>query len=365
VSGLRSPPKEILLANALVVCVAVYATCLFYFFENSYFRVVQEDQALEWATFWSFLIASVWFFRGAINQVADQRSVVAGGWFYIGLACFCFFVAFEEISWGQRLFGISPPEYFLAENYQQEMNFHNLMSTSLRRASLYLILLGYGVILPLLATQKALGRVLARLRVVVVPLGLVPAFAATAMLVFLQPFRFSTEFAELMMGLCFLFLAVTPPGASGAGWEPKAYLSAWLACLVLGVVSTPLARALADDDANKILAANLELKALREDFVSGRATAKCGQHQRLYTLVSKRGQRNLLSGSFAGLVSQGLPEERAAYFLDPWNYAYWVRVICAGSNEPVTFLYSFGPNMRRDAMSDKDLGDDILVYVRE
>ena len=33
----------------------------------------------------------------------------------------------EEISWGQRLFGIAPPEFFATHNVQGEINVHNLI----------------------------------------------------------------------------------------------------------------------------------------------------------------------------------------------------------------------------------------------
>ncbi len=33
----------------------------------------------------------------------------------------------EEVSWGQRLFGIEPPSFFLRHNAQGEMNLHNLL----------------------------------------------------------------------------------------------------------------------------------------------------------------------------------------------------------------------------------------------
>ena len=44
-----------------------------------------------------------------------------------GLGLFCWFVAGEEISWGQRLLAFQPPEFFLRENFQQELNLHNLL----------------------------------------------------------------------------------------------------------------------------------------------------------------------------------------------------------------------------------------------
>jgi len=47
---------------------------------------------------------------------------------YALFALVLFFAAGEEISWGQRIFGISPPRWFMPRNYQQELNLHNLRS---------------------------------------------------------------------------------------------------------------------------------------------------------------------------------------------------------------------------------------------
>ena len=65
-----------------------------------YYRSVQEDQALEWASFWSFLVAGGVFAVAAWRQ---RRTTGALPWFLAGLALFCVFVAMEEISWGQRV----------------------------------------------------------------------------------------------------------------------------------------------------------------------------------------------------------------------------------------------------------------------
>ena len=62
---------------------------------------------------------------------------------------FCFIVAMEEISWGQRLLGYRPPAYFLEYNYQQEFNFHNVVETDYRKLALTLVIAGYGIVLPL------------------------------------------------------------------------------------------------------------------------------------------------------------------------------------------------------------------------
>jgi hypothetical protein len=70
-----------------------------------YYRSVQEDEALEWASFWGFFIAGGVFAVAARSQRGGTEALP---WFLAGLALFCFFVAMEEISWGQRIFGHRP-----------------------------------------------------------------------------------------------------------------------------------------------------------------------------------------------------------------------------------------------------------------
>ena len=57
-------------------------------------------------------------------------------------------------------------------------------------------------------------------------------------------------------------------------------------------------------------------------------------------------------------MRQGLPEERARFFLDPWNYPYWVQCTRDGDRR-FNYVYSFGPNRRRESTEWEVLGDDI------
>ena len=75
---------------------------------------------LEWATAYAWLAAGVLFARAAWKDKGAARLVC------LLLALAAFFAAGEELSWGQRLFGFEPPELFLEENFQQELNLHNL-----------------------------------------------------------------------------------------------------------------------------------------------------------------------------------------------------------------------------------------------
>ena len=151
--------KRALAANVLLLGFLGAFAWLEASYPDLYYRSVQEDQALEWASFWSFFVAGGVFAVAAWRQ---HRRVGALPWFLVGLALFCVFVAMEEISWGQRVFGHRPPDYFLAENYQQELNLHNLASTDLRLLVFRGIILGYGVFLPIIALVPVARRLLDR-----------------------------------------------------------------------------------------------------------------------------------------------------------------------------------------------------------
>ena len=90
------------LANLSVLLVFVVAALLNAYDEPLYYLSVQEDEFLEWATFWGFIVAAAIYFSSAWHQFKLGRQLP---WFVLGLGLFCFLVAMEEISWGQRLLG--------------------------------------------------------------------------------------------------------------------------------------------------------------------------------------------------------------------------------------------------------------------
>ena len=72
------------------------------------------------------------------------------------LALAAFYTVMEEISWGQRLFGIESPAFFAERNTQGETNLHNFLtgpeSTRLKDLVEYTLasaLIGYGLLYPL------------------------------------------------------------------------------------------------------------------------------------------------------------------------------------------------------------------------
>jgi hypothetical protein len=67
-------------------------------------------------------------------------------------------IAGEEISWGQRLLGFTPPEMIFAANRQQEMNLHNMEFVYLltRGDAFFMaaMVFGLGLLLPILALSR-------------------------------------------------------------------------------------------------------------------------------------------------------------------------------------------------------------------
>ena len=365
-------PTAALVANFLALGIVALAAVLEAYHPDVYYEASQEDEMLEWATFWAFMLASVAFCVAARYQSKASRTFP---WFQLGVALFCFVVAMEEISWGQRLLGFRPPEYFLAENFQQEVNFHNVASTDLRKLAVEVVLAGYGVLLPIVMLVGPIRRLLRRLGVIEPPWQMIPVFLVSLVVYHVYPWSFSGEWIEVLMGFGFLFAALAQAtglrtGATrsrlplGGGTRAGMTVAAvWLLVVALGWLSAvALRRTRAEAAPGRLAQTELELEALRSDFRSGRVESKCNLHKRVYAFKEKYGQDYLMEGEYSRLADAGIPRVRTEFFIDPWNSPYWIRDRCRG-DERVAFLYSFGPNRARDSDRWQILGDDIGVYV--
>ena len=352
-----------LIANLLTLSTLLYAWILLRVDTDLYRRAVQEDQALEWASFLAFLVAAVLFGIGALRQRRETGRVP---WFLAGVGLFCFVVAMEEISWAQRVFAYRPPAYFLEHNFQQELNLHNVVDTGYRKLAVKVVLLGYGVVFPLVALYRPLRRVLARWSIVPPALGLAPIFLVSHLVYDAYAWDFTGEWVELMMGLGFLFAALPPihawgPSGDGAP-QPRQRLAvgvSWAGVVILGVLLALASDRLRGAQPELIELARAESEALGSDLTGlDRPCQGRNLNKRVYSYIEKYGEDDLYEGAFAALVSQGLPEERARYFLDPWNSPYWVRCTRSGDRR-FDYVYSFGPNRRRESTEWEILGDDV------
>jgi hypothetical protein len=92
-------------------------------------KLFDEDRYFENIGAISLFIASVLsFYTFYLAWKARATTGIFWGKYlvYLGLALLYFFGAAEEISWGQRIFGIEQPGALAEVNVQQELNIHNL-----------------------------------------------------------------------------------------------------------------------------------------------------------------------------------------------------------------------------------------------
>ena len=375
-SATSMTPTEGLLANCLILLFLVYVAVLNRVDLDFYIQSIQEDESLEWATFWAFLLAFLAAMVAAWRQVRQNGRLP---WFLAGVGLFCLVVAMEEISWGQRLLDYRPPVYFLQHNFQQELNVHNLPSQALRQLALKAVILGYGVLLPLGGLIPASGRFLSRIGILPPSLWLVPSFLIIYYTYDVYPWDFSGEVVELLLGMGFL-LALLPAARtrgsqrnlSGQLLPP---LATWGLVVVLGSASPGLTQLLKPVNPELAATARVELEALSQDFVTmfrlGRVRpTRCGLNKRVYTVfrmypvLVQFNQSYLRQGAYSRLRSQGLPAARADFFIDPWNSPYWIQHDCSeGSGGEQVMVYSFGPNRRRESTEWEVRGDDIAATI--
>jgi hypothetical protein len=108
---------------AVIACTVL---SLYYFIDKDYFSwFASEDHFSE------TLSALFLFLTGVILLVNSFYKIKKGSRFreevlFILFGLMFLFGAGEEIGWGQRIFDIPTPEFFMKYNVRQELSFHNL-----------------------------------------------------------------------------------------------------------------------------------------------------------------------------------------------------------------------------------------------
>lgn len=181
-------PAQALLIAAIPVLTMLGMLALVRF-SSVFIWVTAEDSLMEWAQFFFLLLASLLFAWLGARLVRRKQKI---GYIYLLAALGVFFIAGEEIAWGQRLFGWATPEKLGEVNYQDETTIHNI--STLHELFINAIMLAglYGTLAPL--ALLAFGRrrpYPAWVYLLVPPLFLVPAF--------FMPFGY--RFARLVLPL--------------------------------------------------------------------------------------------------------------------------------------------------------------------
>jgi hypothetical protein len=153
-----------------------------------------ENSVMEWLQFLLILACSAIFARLSVRMFQSRQPGIGALCLLIALGSF--FVAGEEIAWGQHIFSWSTPEALAAVNVQQETTLHNISSA--HPIFVYGVMLAglYGTLMPfqrVLWWKKEKPSKLGSL--LVPPLCLVPAF--------FMPFGY--RFSRLLLGVDTLF----------------------------------------------------------------------------------------------------------------------------------------------------------------
>lgn len=110
---------------AIVAILLILGFVFFYTNLPLFEKYIQEDGVVEWITVLGLLMGS-WL---CLRRFLALRKLRKPWFLFVTffLAAFLFFAAGEEISWGQRIFGIESSEFFQKNNAQGETNLHNLV----------------------------------------------------------------------------------------------------------------------------------------------------------------------------------------------------------------------------------------------
>lgn len=147
----KYPPSTLI--HILFFVTSLFIICYAFLDLDSLKKLLQEDGIIENIQALLYLFGSVvWIYAFIIfrpeTKIEKRRRL-----FYFLFMAFFLFLFLEEISYGQRLFGITTPESLREINLQDETNIHNIgsKSTALLIHILHALLLAIlGIIIPFL-----------------------------------------------------------------------------------------------------------------------------------------------------------------------------------------------------------------------
>lgn len=311
-------------------------------------RLAVEDGSVEWLTVGAFAAATAAFGAVARRTAGPARSGAALA------AAFCAFIAGEEVSWGERLFGFLPPELFLRDNLQQEFSIHNFLQAYLKPKWAVVGLLGlWGAALPLLKRFRPSGRIPATALETAPPLELVPWSLAGVSVMACYPAGFSGEYIELLAGLIMMEAALCrlPRHAKSFAFTGAAALG------LLGLTLTDKAAAVPEAVGCAVAETAALFKAVNEGALDGERELPDSMDKRMYRAAEEGYlRRNPLKRALAATACPGIAEQplRDEYFIDPWGQPYRLALGVDSGGDETADIYSGGPNRRLD-----EGGDDI------
>lgn len=202
-------PRRFRWFEAALVPTLCAAFAVLFLIDKPHYRSLSDEDS------WIQNLTAIVLLAGGIMAVLTARRLWKDGryrLFFLVLGVALVLAGLEEISWGQRIFAFSTPEFFTEHSDQDEINVHNLAQKQLglrTRDIVGIALLIYGGLFPLLAwSSRAVQRASGRLQIPIPPLALVPSFVIAFPQMLDWPTDRSEEYGELLCAVCLLLFVV-------------------------------------------------------------------------------------------------------------------------------------------------------------
>jgi len=130
----ENSPNSILLLAVFPIIFMLTLLYVYQFesdFPNIYWGLLREDglfESLQWLCYFSSGLMGLYSFLTVmkLKPKLKIKPLTFQAIFLLLFSILSILIAFEEISWGQRIFGIKSNNFFLMYNVQKESNIHNL-----------------------------------------------------------------------------------------------------------------------------------------------------------------------------------------------------------------------------------------------
>jgi hypothetical protein len=194
------------MTHAVFIALAGSFVALFFLDRSMYEYVLGEDRLVENATAVALFIAG-----GVFVAVAGRRRRAGMSWSMpAGLAVLLVIGAFEEISWGQRIFGVQSPELFQRYSDQREINLHGVLQRllAIRTKDVAAVaVIVYAVVMPWLLRTNRVQLGAAAPHLIFPPRSLAVPFIIGAAFMIDVPTGREEEIGEFLLSLCLSFFA--------------------------------------------------------------------------------------------------------------------------------------------------------------
>jgi hypothetical protein len=137
--------------------------------------------------------------------------------FWGGLFILFVFAAGEEISWGQRIFNIETPAFFLERNLQEETNLHNLVIGNVKvnklifSQLLFVVLVVYLILLrPLVSRVSLIRSLVAGFQVPLARWSYVVVISLLSLAISLLNLLRQSELIEFVFSVIFILIFMNP-----------------------------------------------------------------------------------------------------------------------------------------------------------